>query len=66
MPKENKKIINLKRRMPVGDLQGHFSDKASFYTYLKEQCKRRTSFLLSYYLSSMMVLRIAYGGGRCD
>ena len=37
MPKEDKKIVKIKRRMPVNDLMGRFSDKASFYTYLKEQ-----------------------------
>ena len=31
------KPIAIKRRMPVNDLHGHFSDKASFYQYLKEQ-----------------------------
>jgi|OM-RGC.v1.039520737 hypothetical protein len=37
MSKDTKKIVAIKRRMPVNDLQGHFSDKSSFYQYLKEQ-----------------------------
>ena len=37
MPKEDKKVANIKRRMPVNDIMGHFSDKSSFYNYMKEQ-----------------------------
>ena len=37
MPSEYKKIVKVKCRIPVNDLFGNFSDKSSFYTYLKEQ-----------------------------
>ena len=37
MSKDLNKKVGIKRRMPVQDLHGSFSDKASFYTYLKEQ-----------------------------
>ena len=37
MPNEQRKIVAIKRRMPVQDLYGSFSDKHSFYSYMKEQ-----------------------------
>ena len=37
MQTESRQMKSLKRRMPVQDLYGNFSDKASFYNYMKEQ-----------------------------
>ena len=36
MSKEEKNLKKIKRRLPVNDLMGSFSDKGSFNTYLKE------------------------------
>ena len=36
MPNERKQVA-IKRKIPVNDLMGSFSDKSSFYSYLKEQ-----------------------------
>ena len=36
MPNERKQVA-IKRKLPVNDLMGSFSDKSSFYSYLKEQ-----------------------------
>ena len=33
---EERLFKKVKRRLPVGDLAGNFSDRSSFYTYLKE------------------------------
>ena len=37
MPNEPRKDVKIKREMPVNDLMGSFSNKGSFYSYLKEQ-----------------------------
>ena len=34
---EQSSLKKPKRRLPVGDLMGNFSDKASFYTYMSGQ-----------------------------
>ena len=36
MPNERKQVA-IKRKLPVNDLMSSFSDKSSFYSYLKEQ-----------------------------
>ncbi len=37
MSEHNRPHYAAKRRLPIGDLSGSFSDKNSFYKYMKEQ-----------------------------